>query len=265
VLWPFVGVLHSPGKEAVMRLVSHSSLIVMGCCLTAALFNLRALADDQGGTETNLIAANESTEDAPPKKPEALPQQADIAPALPAESPPSAAPQPPASAPRVPKTAAVSRANPRPRAGAHLAAPIADVPITNQARQALGFYGGYSAQATLNQMPRRAPVQPNPQMSSARHQAKPFGTARSEPTVSPYLNLFRDERNSGGIPNYFAYVRPQMDQLEANQTQQRELQQLRGRLQNMPAANTAMPQSYGGPRPAAHYMDTAQFYRSFRR
>jgi hypothetical protein len=71
------------------------------------------------------------------------------------------------------------------------------------------------------------------------------------------LNLYRDEERGVGIPNYFTYVRPQLEQLEANRTQQRELQQLRGQLHSASAATA--PQ-FNTQRSAARYMDTAQFY-----
>ena len=38
------------------------------------------------------------------------------------------------------------------------------------------------------------------------------------PTVSPYLNLLRND-NAGGVPNYYSLVRPQLNQLSLNQQQ----------------------------------------------
>jgi hypothetical protein len=145
--------------------------------------------------------------------------------------------------------------------------PLIEPQVTNQTRQALGFYGGYSARATLSQLPRRAPIQSGPQQP-IRRQAKPFEGVHRDPTVTPYLNLYRDENNGESAPNYFAFVRPQFEQLDANRAQQRELQQLRGQVQSM-------SQSVAGPRyqatgmpgtgSAARYMDTAQFYGGWRR
>jgi hypothetical protein len=98
-------------------------------------------------------------------------------------------------------------------------------------------------------------------------QGKPFQTVYREPTVSPYLNLHRDEVNNEGAPNYFAFVRPQLDQIEANRAQQREIQQLRGQL---PANSTVVGPQYRtsdlpGTGTPARYMDTAQFYSGMRR
>jgi hypothetical protein len=46
------------------------------------------------------------------------------------------------------------------------------------------------------------------------------------PTVSPYLNLLRnDNDNAGGLPNYYALVRPQLQQQSINQQQRAVNQQ----------------------------------------
>jgi hypothetical protein len=47
----------------------------------------------------------------------------------------------------------------------------------------------------------------------------------SRPTVSPYLNLFRQNEFDQVLPNYHALVRPLQRQQEVNQQQQRILQQ----------------------------------------
>jgi hypothetical protein len=145
--------------------------------------------------------------------------------------------------------------------------PLLDPRVTNQTRQALSFYGGHSARATLSQLPRRASIQPSRPQSVRRH-AKPFQSIHHDPTVSPYLNLYRDEENTESAPTYFAFVRPQMEQLDANRTQQREIQQLRGQLQTM-SSTVAGPsyQATGTPGTGtqARYMDTAQFYGSWSR
>jgi hypothetical protein len=124
------------------------------------------------------------------------------------------------------------------------------------------FYGGFSAQGTLSQLPRRAAVQPRPQRSN-RRQPKPFESVEHEPTLSPYLNLDQDEDDTENVPTYFTLVRPRIEQLETNRLQQREIQQLRGQIQSMASSGIASPhdggQSAGRTRPAM-FMNTAQFY-----
>jgi hypothetical protein len=141
-------------------------------------------------------------------------------------------------------------------------------PVTNQTRQVLGFYGGQSAQATLNEMPRRTPIQPAP-AQLAQRLGRPFQAAASGPTISPYLNLFRDEdENPESVPNYFTLVRPQLEQQEANQRQQREIYQLQRQLRNV-SATVVVPQYGPAPVPGqgtpARFMDTAQFYGAWQR
>ena len=85
-------------------------------------------------------------------------------------------------------------------------------PITNQTRQALNFYGGRSAFNTLSEMPRRSPIQPA-SAGQLQHNGKPFQGTRPWSDLSPYLNLFRDERGAtDAVPSYYTFVRPQLEQ-----------------------------------------------------
>ena len=65
------------------------------------------------------------------------------------------------------------------------------------------------------------------------------------------------------MTNYFAFVRPQLEQAESGRQQQREIQQLRSQLQKMSSTGTGS-QSVNSSS-AAHYMDTAQFYKGLQR
>jgi hypothetical protein len=56
----------------------------------------------------------------------------------------------------------------------------------------------------------------------------------SRPTVSPYLNLFRnDDFDNRFVPNYHTLVRPLQQQYDTNQRQQRLLQQQNRSLQQL--------------------------------
>lgn len=138
------------------------------------------------------------------------------------------------------------------------------VPSTGAAmRRPVSLYSGPSARAALTQFPRRAPAQTNPGRP-ARRQSKPFQGYRydHEPTLSPYLNLDRDD-DEQTVPNYFTFVRPEIQQRETNRMQERELQQMRGQIQTMTSSGTPsqfeMGRSTGNASPA-RFMDTAQFY-----
>jgi hypothetical protein len=166
---------------------------------------------------------------------------------------PSRSDSPSAAAPRV----APARAS-----GNEIAIPV-------QTRQALGFYGGRSAMATLNELPRNTAYQAaqNTAPQPARRPTKPFQTASNRPALSPYLNLFRDDKSTTGIPNYYQYVQPQLEQQAAEQRQQiqSERRERQGRAaSNMNgglAAGAAQPE----PNTPAHFMDTAQYYGAWRR
>jgi hypothetical protein len=101
-----------------------------------------------------------------------------------------------------------------------------------------------------------------------RAPTKPFETMYGEPTISPYLNLEREESDAQGAPNYHTFVRPYQQQIETNRLQQRELQRLRGQVQGL-STTIATPQYGDGSLPAtgtrSRYMDTAQFYGAWRR
>lgn len=64
----------------------------------------------------------------------------------------------------------------------------------------------------------------SPEASVAQERYTP-----STPTVSPYLNLFQNNRNGGPIsralPNYYSLVRPQLQQNRINNNQQQLIQQ----------------------------------------
>jgi hypothetical protein len=135
-------------------------------------------------------------------------------------------------------------------------------PISSQTRKALNFYGGQSAYSTLSEMPRRTPIQPAT-YGPLSHNGKPFQAASTGPTISPYLNLFRDENeNSESLPSYFSFVRPQMEQQAANQQQQREIANLQRQVQGGAQARAVSTPGAGVP---SRFMDTAQFYGGWQR
>lgn len=137
-------------------------------------------------------------------------------------------------------------------------------PSINRTRMPAGFYASPEARQTLNQLPGPAPVQSAPRLQANRRGGKPFQAIQMQPTVSPYLYLNAGSNTSSQMTNYFAFVRPQMEQMEAGRQQQREIQQLRTQVQKM-SANGTGTQSSPNTNAAAHYMDTAQFYRGLQR
>jgi len=77
---------------------------------------------------------------------------------------------------------------------------------------------------------------------------KPFGNYSPAPTVSPYLNLFREDLGGQSDLNYQTLVRPQLRQQAINDRQQRESMEMARRLQSIgaqsdfnPAGSTTQP------------------------
>ncbi len=257
-----------------MRLIPRWLAIVVGSLLVVLLHGSRVLADGSAGTLKFLVAGpttpaadptSEVTISPPPLMPEpAQPAAPEVTISAPPESAKPAEPEAqPLAVPQPSPHTSPAPAFPRPGvATTAVRQPLAEPLVTNQTRQALNFYGGYSARATLSQLPRRAALQPSGSQPIVR-QSKPFQAIHHEPTVSPYLNLHRDDVSAESAPNYFAFVRPQMEQLDAARAQQREIQRLQRQLQSMPSTMAGPRyQSAGGPGAgsAARFMDTAQFY-----
>lgn len=143
---------------------------------------------------------------------------------------------------------------------AQMAAPT---PVPATAAGVLGFYQNPQAGAVLGahpQRPAQAVAVPRPMSRGAR----PFASVEREPTISPYLNLFRDdEDNDEAVPNYFTLVRPQVEQRQINLQQQRELQRIESRVRTVQyeqEAGTART----GPLPATghgtRFFNTGSYY-----
>lgn len=80
---------------------------------------------------------------------------------------------------------------------------------------------------------------------AATHEVRGQGVRRyqpSRPTVSPYLNLYRN--NTGPLPNYYSLVRPQLNQQAFNNqisAQQAQQNAALGLLQSQAAQPTTTP------------------------
>jgi len=219
-----------------------SCFILAGCQLAVALCGSTVFGrDDYRATVFRELTSDQP---APPRARAAEPVKADPAnengPAATPAGPTIVAPRTISNAPSTPASFAVGLVVPR-----------------------TSVQGGNSPGYVMSQFPRRAAVRSNPRRTTRRH-AKPFETAEQEPTISPYLNLDRDENDPQDTPTYLTMVLPQLEQMQMNRTHQREIQQLRGQLQNMSANVGAAPQfetnNTTRMRQAARFMDTAQFY-----
>jgi len=82
--------------------------------------------------------------------------------------------------------------------------------------------------------------------------SKPFSNYSSQPTVSPYLNLFRNDLNGQSDLNYQTLVRPQLQQQQVNsQLQKQDLQAAR-KLQSIAAQADFNPSGSRDEFPTGH-------------
>ena len=99
------------------------------------------------------------------------------------------------------------------------------------------------------------------------------------PTVSPYLNLFQNNRNgrqfNSALPNYYSLVRPQLQQIQTNQYQQQLIRQqantigqLQGNVQSLqkqvqsgqPAVKTGHSSWFENPGQQSTFLNTSHYY-----
>jgi hypothetical protein len=92
---------------------------------------------------------------------------------------------------------------------------------------------------------------------------KPFQSFSPSPTVSPYLNLFREDREGGGDLNYNTLVRPMLQQQSFNEQVQRQNIEMQRRLQAISAQADFNPRGSESQMPTGHqtvYRYYGRFY-----
>lgn len=144
--------------------------------------------------------------------------------------------------------------------------PVPHMPAEiRQPRMPAGLYPSQAARETLNQLPGPPPVESAPRAQVAvRRGGKPFQSLQPQQAISPYLYLMSGGSSTNAMTNYFAFVKPQLDQQDAARQQQKEIQQLRTQLQKV-STGGGKPVTPSSPSTAAHFMDTAQFYHGLQR
>lgn len=144
-------------------------------------------------------------------------------------------------------------------------APATAAVVPGHASRAIAYFGGGAAAQTHATMPSRLslPARVSTSIGPPKPRSKPFAAASNGATISPYLNLFRDETVESA-PNYYAFVRPQLRQRELNRQQQSQLQTLQRRVQKYAQKSSAGPrQSATGAPLTGHrtrYMDTGGYF-----
>lgn len=126
--------------------------------------------------------------------------------------------------------------------------------MTNTTRRALKFYGVGDI-SSLSQIPVRRVAAPQAKLPPL----KPFSQEYSQPTLSPYLNMFREEQTEG-LPNYHAMVRPQLQRRQIFQNQNMKLNDLNRQIQ---ATEVRTTNALGGSRVSGYktrYNNLGSYY-----
>ncbi|MCI0491582.1 MAG: hypothetical protein L0Z07_01440 [Planctomycetes bacterium] len=92
---------------------------------------------------------------------------------------------------------------------------------------------------------------------------KPFAGFSSAPTVSPYMNLFREDLGGNSDLNYSTLVRPQLQQQQINSAVQRQGMELSRRVQAIAAQPDFNPQGSEQQLPTGHttvFMNHGRYY-----
>ena len=136
----------------------------------------------------------------------------------------------------------------------------------NSQRTAAGVYFA----SDLPQLAHRRNARPQrdtPSIHSGQIQ-KPFRNLAQQPSVSPYLSL--DIATAGGdtgLPNYYAFYKPQQDQRQLVQSQQAEIQKLQQRVNAAQVGNRlARNPREGMPTTgnSSQFMNLGNYYPSLR-
>lgn len=139
--------------------------------------------------------------------------------------------------------------------------------LPKQVQNIIDFYGGATSARALAQLPQR-PSSGQTRPNQPRQMAKPFqGRVDSSPTISPYLNLFREE-NTEDLPNYFTYVRPAQRQRQANARARQRINTLQNEVQQVSYEQSIQQSATGSVPGTGHgtrYFNTTGFYPSTRR
>lgn len=92
---------------------------------------------------------------------------------------------------------------------------------------------------------------------------RPFANFTPSPTVSPYLNLFREDVGGNSDLNYHTLVRPMLQQQQFNQQVQRQELDTQRRLQAIAAQSNFNPRGSQQQFPTGHptaFMYYSRFY-----
>jgi hypothetical protein len=137
--------------------------------------------------------------------------------------------------------------------------------VSGRSNPALTFFGG--AKARKYAPAGRSQPMPPPQPLQTGAMMKPYSGVQQTSGVTPYLALDQLETQEG-LPNYYLYVKPSLDQSQMNQAQQVQNRRMQ---QQMRRATTAgiMPTGTSGGMPttghSSQFMNNGGYYPALRK
>jgi hypothetical protein len=136
--------------------------------------------------------------------------------------------------------------------------------LSGRDNPALRYFGGSKALA-YSSAGRSRPM-PAPQPVQTAAVVKPFSGVQPASAVTPYLAL--DERESTtGLPNYYLFVKPQLDQQARNQIQQAQYRRLQQQMRMATAGGVVSRSLSGGMPTTGHstqFMNNGGYYPGLR-
>jgi hypothetical protein len=136
--------------------------------------------------------------------------------------------------------------------------------VSGRNNPALAFFGGSRALEYAPQGGAQRRVAPQPAALPVQTVAaqKPFTTVPQNPIVTPYLGLNQLE-TADGLPNFYMYVKPQLDQYAVNQVQQAQYRRVQQEIRRSnPGVITPAGASGGMPTTghSTQFMNNGGYY-----
>jgi hypothetical protein len=135
--------------------------------------------------------------------------------------------------------------------------------LSSRNNPALSFYGAAPSPAYAAPQPRPLPP---PRPVNLAPPGKPFSGVQQTTGVSPYLGLDARETETS-LPNYFLFVKPQLDQQRNYQVQQAQYRKLQQQFRTAAAPGVAMNPHGGIPTTghSAQFMNNGGYYPTITR
>jgi hypothetical protein len=136
--------------------------------------------------------------------------------------------------------------------------------LSGRSNPALNFFGGSRA---LDYAARPPKPLPPPRPVNVGPVGKPFSGVQQASTISPYLGLDAVRESENSLPNYFLYVRPQLEQQRINQVQQAQYRKLQQQVRTA-ATPGAATSPHGGIPTTGHssqFMNNGGYYPTLQR